>query len=107
MSQKTIKAKIEAYRSKRYRNDIIRGGLIFLFISIITLFGITLLEDQFWFGSTTRMILFLGLLIISGFWAVLYVFKPIIELYRLRKGINSEDLAREIGFSSQRSKINY
>jgi hypothetical protein len=99
MSQKTIKAKIEAYRSKRYRNDIIRGGLIFLFISIITLFGITLLEDQFWFGSTTRMILFLGLLIISGFWAVLYVFKPIVELYRLRKGINSEDLAREIGFS--------
>jgi len=99
MSHQILKNKIESYRRKRYRNDIIRGIIFFLLISIGSFFTFSVLEDQFWFNSLVRTILFLILLGVSLSLSIIFILKPITELFRLRKGINDIDLSKEIGLS--------
>ncbi|RED94137.1 DUF4175 family protein [Marinoscillum furvescens] len=97
MSQENIKNNLNRYKTKYYWNQLIRGILFLSFTigSILLIFS--LLEDIFWFSSTTRLVLFVVFLlaVIGSF--ILWIGIPLLGLLHLRQGITDEQAAIEIG----------
>ncbi len=97
MSFDQVRRNLLEYKGSFYRKRLIKGLLLTLGIFLLILFASHLLETFFWFSSTVRLILLI--LLVTSLLAPFYLFiiVPILELLRIRKGLNEEYLALKIG----------
>ncbi len=94
-----IKQKLKAFKKRYYVRQLFLGGLTFLIASSGLFILINGLEYQLWMGTTARSLVFfcsLLIIIILFSWLIL---KPFSLIFKLRKGIEDEEAAKEIAKS--------
>ena len=88
---------IDAFIRKYYKNQMVRGGLLFIGVFLITFLLTTSLEYVGRFNSMVRAILFYSFIAVNT--AILYrfLFVPVSKLYAFGKRINRYQAAEIIG----------
>ncbi|MBT8221914.1 MAG: hypothetical protein KJN96_01965, partial [Eudoraea sp.] len=89
--------KLEAFSRKYYTQLFIKGSLLFLALGAIFTLCLVSLEYFLWLDKTGRLIL-----LILGSLVLLYLFiwqvgRPLVYLFRLKKGITHKEASRIIG----------
>jgi hypothetical protein len=95
--QHTLLQKLDVFIRKYYRSQLLKGGLLMLFWSMLLFFAIAILEHFGRYGTTVRAMLFFTF--VAGIIAFLlvYVLKPLMGLLRAGKTISYEEAARIVG----------
>ena len=89
--------KIEGFTRKYYLNRLIQGVLVGAVLWIVFYLLINGLEYFSWFPSKGRFVLFLFLLVGSGFVLVYHFLIPLVNLIRFRKKMSVEQASVLIG----------
>lgn len=92
-----VKQKLKGFIRKYYNNQIVRGLLISVTVSLVLLLVIDFIEYYSWSGSSIRTAIFYSYLVITGYVLVRYVFIPLIKLLQIGPTISNEEAARIIG----------
>ena len=92
-----LNKKIEEFVKKFYLNKLIKGLLIFLFISILALITISVLEYFSFFHTTTRTILFYSYIVLVFLTLSFYIIFPLTQILGFGKQISKEYIARIVG----------
>lgn len=96
-SYNDIVVKLEHFIRKFYKNELLRGGILFLFFGLLYFLLVTGLEYFFWFGSGVRRILFGLFLVIELILFGRFICWPIFKLIKLARGIDYYQAAHLIG----------
>ncbi len=99
--------KLDQFIRKFYLNQLIRGAL-YSVASVLGLFLVfSLLENQFYFDSSIRKLIFFGFIGVSGFIVSLFIITPLLKYFKLGKQINHDKAANIIGehFSDVNDKL--
>lgn len=102
-----IRIKLDAFIAAYYKQQFVRGLMMALALTLLTLVGLFLLENQLWLSVQSRTILFFGMwAMILALWGVL-VLQPFLKLRGVGKVISHEEAARWIGnhFSDVSDKL--
>lgn len=102
-----IRIKLDAFIAAYYKQQFVRGLMMALALTLLTLVGLFLLENQLWLSVQTRTILFFGMwTLIVSLWGV-FVLQPFLKLRGVGKVISHEEAARWIGnhFSDVSDKL--
>ncbi|MCX6246347.1 MAG: hypothetical protein NTW10_01325 [Bacteroidetes bacterium] len=99
--------KLDEFIRKYYRNQLIRGSLIFLAVLFISYLLFVTLEYFWHFGTIPRSILFYLFLFLNGFALVGFVGVPLLKIGKIGKIISHEQAATIIGkhFSEIKDKL--
>ncbi|WP_235298436.1 DUF4175 family protein [Portibacter marinus] len=89
--------KLDSFIKKYYTNKMLKGGLLFLSISLLAFIVFTLLESQFYFSTGVRKFLFYGYLISMVGLLTVWVVIPLLNYLRLGNVISHEQAASIIG----------
>ena len=89
--------KLDSFIKKYYTNKILKGGLLFLSISLLAFLVFNLLESQFYFSSGVRKLFFYGYLISMVGLLVYWVIIPLLNYMKLGTIISHEQAANIIG----------
>ncbi len=92
-----ILEKLEAFTSRYYKRQLLKGVFLFLFIGGLLLLAIGGLEYFLWLNSRSRSILLWTGLLLEGFLFLRYILGPLSQLFRLRKGLSYKEGSRLIG----------
>ena len=96
-SYKLLITKLDSFIRKFYTNKLIKGILFTVALILILFLTFNLLEHLFYFGTSTRKLMFVGFLGVSiaalGFWILM----PLLQIFRLGKVITHEQAAMIIG----------
>ena len=92
-----LRQRLEIFINKYYQNLLIKGGIYTVSIGAMYFFLLALAEYLGRFGSTTRLILLIGL--VAGLFGIMgyYIIYPLSKLLKLGKRISYEKAARIIG----------
>lgn len=102
-----IRIKLDAFIAAYYKQQFVRGLMLALAVTLLTLVGLFLLENQLWLSVQSRTILFFGMwAMIIALWGIL-VLQPFLKLRGVGKVISHEEAARWIGnhFSDVSDKL--
>ena len=94
---KLLIQKLDSFTKKYYTNKILKGGLLFISISLLAFLVFSLLESQFYFSSGIRKIFFYGYLISMVGFLAMWVVLPFLNYMKLGKVISHEQAAGIIG----------
>ncbi len=94
---KNVLLKLNKFTRKYYTNELIKGAIIALSISLISFLVVILLEYAGNFGYLTRMILFYTLVIIVLLCVVKLIVFPLLKLYKLGDSLTKEQAAILVG----------
>ena len=89
--------KLDQFIRKYYVNKLIRGLLYFVGLVLALFLLMAILEYYFYFGKTTRKILFYSFVGVSGWSLYAWILKPIFQYFRLGRTISHEQAAQIIG----------
>ena len=89
--------KIAAFKSKYYKNLLLKGALIGLSLILFSYIVINFLEYFGRFSSNFRAILLIAFIAISAYTLFYYILKPIFYLLNINKPISDETAAEQIG----------
>lgn len=89
--------KLDQFIKKYYTNKIVKGGLLFISISLLAFLVFSLLESQFYFSTGVRKFLFYGYLFSMASLLFYWVVLPFLNFNRLGKVISHEQAASIIG----------
>jgi hypothetical protein len=95
--QSDIINKLKQFIKKYYTNQIIKGGILSLFILLLFFIFISLLEFYMNFDVGLRTILFWSYLIINSLIIIRFILLPLLKLFNIRKGITYKDAAKILG----------
>ncbi|WP_445386371.1 hypothetical protein ACT6NV_06125 [Robiginitalea sp. IMCC44478] len=96
-SYQHIIRKLEAFLNQYYIRELIKGGCLFVFSLGMAVVVSSVLEYLLWMGSGFRTMLFWGMLLLFAILAYRYLIVPILQLFRIKKGLSYEQSARLIG----------
>ncbi|MBQ4356090.1 MAG: hypothetical protein II757_05460 [Bacteroidales bacterium] len=96
-NQEFIRRKIKEFVRKYYLNRLLRGGMLFVFVTLMVFIAYALLEYFSYFNSTVRTILFYSYLAIFGFTLVYYVIIPLLKIFGIGKQLTATEIANIIG----------
>ena len=102
-----IRIKLDAFIAAYYKQRFVRGLMLAMAVTLLTLVGLFLLENQLWLSVQSRTILFFGMwTLIIALWGVL-VLQPFLKLRGVGKVISHQEAARWIGnhFSDVSDKL--
>ncbi|MFT5581937.1 MAG: hypothetical protein ACI9G9_001200, partial [Psychromonas sp.] len=88
---------VDAFIKKYYKNEMLKGGLLFLAVLIGSFLLVTGLEFMGRFNSYVRAVLFFGFLLVNGYIFFKYFFVSILKLFSFGKRINRNQAAGIIG----------
>lgn len=89
--------KLEKFIRKYYKNELLKGVILFFATGLFYLLAIIALEFFLWLGQMARLVLFwLFIAVELGLFSRFIVF-PILKLFRLSKGIGYAEAAGIIG----------
>ncbi len=89
--------KLDSFIKKYYTNKILKGGLLFISISLLAFLVFSLLESQFYFSTGIRKIFFYSYLISMVGFLAMWVVLPFLNYMKLGKVISHEQAAGIIG----------
>lgn len=89
--------KLDQFIKKYYTNKIMKGGLLFISISLLSFLVFSLLESQFYFSTGVRKLFFYGYLLSMVGLLIYWVVLPFLNFNRLGKVISHEKAASIIG----------
>lgn len=88
---------IDAFIRKYYKNQMVKGGILFIAVFLLSFLLTTTLEYFGRFGSVTRAILFFTFLAVNLFILIKYIVLPIMKLYSFGQRINRYQASEIIG----------
>jgi hypothetical protein len=88
---------IELFIKKYYKNEMIKGLILFLSVLVLTYLVVTGLEYLGRFGSLTRLFLLLFFIVVNGFLFVKYLLIPILKIGKLSKHLSIWEASEMIG----------
>jgi hypothetical protein len=89
--------KISEFKSKYYKNLLLKGALIGLSLILVSYIVINFLEYFGRFSSNFRAILLVGFIGVSAYTLFFYILKPLFYLLNINKPISDETAAEQIG----------
>jgi hypothetical protein len=96
-SVKILIEKIEEYKSKYYKNQLIKGFLISLALLITAFLFVNFIEYFGRLNSSLRALLLFIFISVLLYTLVYLIGKPLLYFFRLRKGFSDQEAARDIG----------
>ncbi|WP_445383577.1 hypothetical protein [Robiginitalea sp. IMCC43444] len=96
-SYQLIVRKLEAFLNQYYIRELIKGGCLFVFSLGMAVVVSSVLEYLLWMSSGLRTVLFWGMLLLFALLAYRYLIIPILQLFRIKKGLSYNQSARLIG----------
>jgi len=94
---KHIHDKLQNFIKKYYTNEIIKGGIFFLFFGMLYLFLTLFIEYFLWLEPMARTILFWVFIGIEFLFLFKFILVPLFKLLGIRKGISDEEASKIIG----------
>ncbi len=92
-----IQDKLTKFISKYYRNELIRGVILFLAIGLLYFLLTVVVEHFFWLNTTGRTILFALFVAVELALIVKFIVIPLARLYKLFSGIDFTKASEMIG----------
>ncbi len=92
-----IEKKINAFISKYYKNQLLRGAIFFFAIGVTYFLVVLLVEYFFWLRPLARTFLFWSFIIVELLLLFRFVIVPLARLFKLQKGIDLTDASAMIG----------
>ncbi|HNW89598.1 MAG TPA: hypothetical protein PKN48_08030 [Bacteroidales bacterium] len=89
--------KLDRFIRKYYKNQILKGLILFLSLSLALFLALTLLEYFAYFNSTVRTVLFYSYLLINVLVISKLIIIPLSRLFKIGRIISYEQAARIIG----------
>jgi hypothetical protein len=89
--------KLDAFVRKYYKNQLLKGSIIFLGVFVLAFLGVALLEYFGRYTSGVRAVLFFFLLILSLGLLIRYILYPLSKLAKLGAQLSREQAAEIIG----------
>ena len=99
--------KLDQFIRKYYVNQVIRGALYSIAVILVFFLGITFLENEFYFNTGVRKVMFFSFLGISALSLYGWVLRPLFHYFHLGKIISHEQAAQIIGnhFADVKDKL--
>lgn len=94
---KNIEDKLEAFISRFYTNELIKGGILFFAIGLLYFLFTLFIESVLWLNTTARTILFWLFILVEIILLAKFIILPLAKLFKLKKGIDYEDASKIIG----------
>jgi hypothetical protein len=88
---------VELFIRKYYKNEMIKGFILFLGVLLFTYLTVTCLEYFGRFGSVTRFVLLISFVAINGFLFLKYLLIPVLKLNKLGRHISVWEASDMIG----------
>lgn len=92
-----IKTKLQRFVSKYYRNELLKGAILFFAIGICYFLLTVSFELFFWLSKTGRLVMFCLFILVELALFSRFIIFPILKLCKLSKGISDEEAAKIIG----------
>lgn len=92
-----IHDKLQNFIKKYYTNEIIKGGIFFLFFGVLYLFVTLFIEYFLWLKPVARTVLFWVFIGIEFLLLFKFILIPLFKLLGIRKGISDIEASRIIG----------
>ncbi|ARN72193.1 hypothetical protein BST91_11250 [Nonlabens tegetincola] len=92
-----IQKKLTQFISKYYRNELIRGVILFAALSLLYFLFTVVIEHFLWLSTVGRTVLFILFVIVQSFLLFKFVGIPLARLFKLFKGIDFRDASTIIG----------
>jgi len=90
-------SKLDAFIRKYYKNQVIRGSIIFLSALLIFFLVVTFIEHLAYLNTASRTVLFFMFLIFNMLVIGKMILIPVLKIFKLGKLISHEEAARIIG----------
>lgn len=92
-----IELKLTRFISKYYRNELIRGIILFLALGLLYFLFTVVIEFFLWLSPVGRTVLFGLFIMMELFLLVRFVLLPLARLFKLSRGIDFRDASSMIG----------
>ncbi len=92
-----IQTKLQVFVKKYYKNELIKGVILFIAFGLLYFIFTLFIESIFWLQPLFRTLLFWIFILVELSFLVKYILIPISKLIGLKKGISLEDAASIIG----------
>ena len=92
-----ITEKLRHFTRKYYRNELLKGGILFFSLGCIYFFATLFIESFLWLQPLARTALFWIFILGEGYLLVQLILKPMLKLIGLQKGISFQESSRIIG----------
>jgi len=96
-AQNELINKLDSFIRKYYQNELVKGGILAVAISVALLLAVSFLEFIGRFGTSVRAVLFFSALALLFAVVYRYVLIPLLQLYRIGKVISHDQAAIIIG----------
>jgi len=96
-SYQILISKLDEFIRKYYRNQLIRGSLLFLAILLISYLLFVVLEYFLHFGTISRSILFYLFVVLNGISFLVFIVNPLLKIRKIGEMISHEQAAAIIG----------
>ena len=96
-SNQKLKVQLRAFKTKYYRNQILKGAIFFLALALVSFLLINSLEFSARMNSNGRSLLFFGYLVLVGSGFYHFVGRYILLLKNNNRQISNEEAAIQIG----------
>ncbi|WP_299776521.1 hypothetical protein [uncultured Formosa sp.] len=94
---KVIVKKLEAFISRYYINELIKGAILFFSIGLLYFLFTLLVEHFLWLSQNARAVLFWLFILVEVSLFVKFIIIPLMQLFKLNKGINYVEASKLIG----------
>lgn len=94
---KYIQQKLSAFIRRYYKNELLKGSILFFSIWLLYFIIILLIENFFWLSSLGRGILFWTFIAVSFGLLFKFIFIPFAKLFRLSQGLDPLEASKVIG----------
>ncbi|MFI2741703.1 hypothetical protein ACG2LH_03105 [Zhouia sp. PK063] len=92
-----VKHKLNQFITKYYRNELIKGVILFLTLGLLYFLFTLFVESLFWLSPLWRTILFWCFVGGEALLVIAYIIFPLTKIFRLSKGISLSEAAELIG----------
>ena len=93
----TLEQKLNAFISKYYKNQLLRGGIFFFAIGLSYFLVVLLIEYFLWLRPLARTFMFWSFVAVELILLYRFVLIPLARLFKLQKGIDFTDASMLIG----------
>ncbi len=94
---KLVKQKLEAFISKYYKNQVLKGSILFVAVGLLYLLFTALIEHFFWLDVPGRRILFWIFVLVELSLFGYFILYPLSQLFKISKGLSKTKAANIIG----------
>lgn len=102
-----IESKLSQFYRRYYKNQLVKGALLFTAFGLSYFLVTSLVEYSFWLSKTGRTVLFWGFVLVELYLLFRFIGRPMLKLIKASKGISFTELSKIVGvhFSEVEDKL--